>query len=276
MYKCTINNVTYPVKEWYFGIGDNYVKFIDTEYSLIDKLFAKNTIIRAVKITDDTSESYIEDYDVYLTRKMITVSNEDVSVTTLSEEGTPITNQENKEVITVFLGMPAVDTQIDNIADYVGYIENPDSLSLEDYKNYAINQSKTTLANYLLQNPLQSNVHGNTPKHYAITENKQILLLLELTCALQAQELEIPYQPSWNASGEACTYDWTVDELRTLAFQINQVVKPLISYQQTVEEQIIEKSSIDEIKAIEIDFDAHDPRNTQSEDQTDEESTNQE
>lgn len=265
MFQCTINNVTLPIKEWYFGVGDNYLKFIDTEYSTVDQCLPDNGIITNVKITDDSQPDYLENHDVYLTRKSLTVENEIVDVITQIGESGQNIEQVTKKVFTVFLGTPTTDMQVDNLANYVGYVANPDSLSLADYKNYAINQSKTDLANYLLQHPLQSNVHKNTMKSYAITENKQILLLMELVCAQQAAEFEIPYQPSWNASGEACTYDWTIDELKTLAFQINQVVKPLISYQQTVEEEIINKNSIDEIKALNIDFNAHDPRNTQSE-----------
>ena len=284
MFQCTVNNKTLPIKEWYFGVGDNYLKFIDTEYSSVDECFPDNGIITNVKITDDSQPDYLENHDVYLTRKSITVENEVVDVITPVGESGQNIEQVTKKVISVFLGTPTTDMQVNNIAEYIGYVANPDSLSLGDYKNYAINKSKNDLANYLLQHPLQSNVHKNTLKSYAITENKQILLLMELVCAQQAAESEIPYQPSWNASGESCTYDWTIDELKTLAFQINQVVKPLISYQQTVEEEIMSKESVEDIKAIVIDFSAHDPRNTQSdnneetdsstESQTDEESSN--
>lgn len=266
MFKCTVNgNNTFSVLEWYFGgVGDCYIKFVDATYSEIEAAFPDKEIISNIKITDDSQPDYLESFNIYLTRKQIAVTTESLSQVS-SQENSQKIEQVEKEVITVTLKTPTADQQINGIADYVGYVFNPDGLSLIEYKNYAINNSKNELANYLLQHPLQSNVHKGEMKSYAITENKQILLLLELTCAQQAQESEIPYQPSWNASGEACTYDWTIDELKTLAFQINQVVKPLISYQQTVEEEIINKNSIDEIKALNIDFNAHDPRNTQSE-----------
>lgn len=265
MFQCTVNGNTLPVKEWYFAasVGNSYIKFIDSSYTSVDKTFKDNMIITNIKITDTTQPDYIENYDVYLTRKSITVSNETINEMS-EEDNSQNIKQVTKQIITLYLDAPTTDVQVNNIADFVGYIPNPDSLSVEDYKKYTINKSKLELADYLLQHPLQSNVHGDTSKYYAITENKQILLLMELACAQQAKEADILYQPSWNASGEACTYDWTIEELKTLAFQINQVVKPLISYQQAIEETIIGKTSIDEIKLIEIDFDAHDPRNADS------------
>lgn len=262
MFQCTVNGKTFETNEWFFGEGDNFIKLLNANFNDVNSAFPKKTIITNVKITDTTQPDYLENFDVYLSRKSIVVETQTISKITESE-GTQHIDYEDVDVIIVTLNTPTSDLQIQNVANYVGYVMNPDSLSLEEYKNYTINNSKNELANYLLAHPLQSDVHKSILKNYAITENKQILLLMELMCAQQAQEASIPYQPSWNASGEACTYDWTIDELKTLAFQINQVVKPLISYQQSIEEQIISKETITEIKSIVVDFASHDPRNSQ-------------
>jgi hypothetical protein len=44
-----------------------------------------------------------------------------------------------------------------------------------------------------------------------------------------AQQSVIDYQASWNATGEDCTYDWTIEGLKQLAFEIENVVRPLIN-----------------------------------------------
>ena len=62
------------------------------------------------------------------------------------------------------------------------------------------------------------------------------------------------YNPSWNASGEECTYDWTLEELTQLAFEIEAMVRPLVSRQQSMEVAINEATNVDTLNAIDITF----------------------
>ena len=71
-----------------------------------------------------------------------------------------------------------------------------------------------------------------------------------------ATTLGISYQPSWNESGKACTYDWTLLELQELSFEITSVVKPLVSKQQALESAINSCDSKDAVAAIEINYEA--------------------
>lgn len=259
---CKINGRELPIKEWFFVDNGVYLKFTDTTYDSVDKFIPKDEIITNIIIIKDegTIDKKEDNYSVYLDRKSLTSEEVMVNVMEQSKDNVNIVKSVPMTIYSVSLGKPYIDNDVKAIKDYIGYVSNPEELSLEDYKKYSIKLSKDELENYLFNNPLRSNVHGNEYKLYSITGNKQILLLMELSCAKEAEEASIPYQPSWNASGESCTYDWTIDELRRLAFEINAIVKQLVSYQQKLEEQINEKISIEEIKEIEFDFRSSDPR----------------
>lgn len=139
------------------------------------------------------------------------------------------------------------------------------SASLAEIKQYRIEMSKLNLATYLETHPIRSSVHGGIEKEYSITAEKQqylgqMIMLAEgakklKEAAKESGEENIPeFKPSWNAKGESCTYDWTLEELYMLSVQIEQVVRPLISRQQTMEAMIMQTSSKEEALAVSIEF----------------------
>lgn len=130
---------------------------------------------------------------------------------------------------------------------------NIDTMTLEEAKEYRIKESKTKLATYLATNPIESTCHGKKAK-YSIVSEKQQYLVSMIAIAQMAEASGVEYQPSWNATGEPCTYDWTVDQLKQLAFEMEQVVRPLISKQQTYEKDINACKSVDDVKTIEISY----------------------
>ncbi|WOO34960.1 hypothetical protein R2R35_14255 [Anaerocolumna sp. AGMB13020] len=137
-------------------------------------------------------------------------------------------------------------------ADIMGI--DPDTATLEQLKAYQITKSKENLETYLEANPITSKCHGGAEKQYTITKEKQALLTQEMAIVQMAIQAGIEYQPSWNAAGEPCTYDWTLEEIKQLAFEAVTVVKPLISHQQTIEAQINAAQTKKEVLAISIEF----------------------
>lgn len=129
-----------------------------------------------------------------------------------------------------------------------------DSMSLDKAKAYKINETKEVLSKYLEENPLSSSCHGGKKAKYSIVSEKQQYLVSMIAIAEMAASSGVEYQPSWNATGEPCTYDWTIDELKQLAFEMEQVVRPLISKQQTIEKEINSCTTIDELKEIVISY----------------------
>lgn len=122
--------------------------------------------------------------------------------------------------------------------------------TMAEIKNEKISFSKNKLAEWLEKHPLYSKVHNEEGEIYTITEEKQALL----TQNLMLSQLAHSETTTWNCQGGICE-EWTVEELMQLAFEIEAYVRPRIKKQQKYEVQINESSSIEEVEAIEIEYD---------------------
>lgn len=143
--------------------------------------------------------------------------------------------------------------------------------TLDGWKIYQIKYSKDLLAEYLVSNPLVSNVHGGEYKKYSVTQEKQSQLtsitLMANSVALkneaikndpnltdeEKEALYIKYDITWNATGEPCE-PWTLEELMSLGYQINEYVKPLVTEQQYVEVAIKNQTTIEGVKEVPINY----------------------
>lgn len=159
---------------------------------------------------------------------------------------------ENKESAdTKFKG---IDKALEKVNSYLPDETPIEDMELADAKAVQISECKLDLEDYLEANPITSSVHGDTPKQYAITSEKQAYLAQMISMATIAQQMSLSFTPSWNASGEACTYDWTLQELTQLAFEIEARVRPLVSYQQSVESQINACENSEAVAAVVWDY----------------------
>ena len=131
---------------------------------------------------------------------------------------------------------------------------NPNIATLEEIKKHLILESKGNLELYLAAHPITSKCHGDVEKQYTITKEKQTLLTQMIMIAQVAVNAGQTYQPSWNAQGEPCTYDWTLQELQQLAFEAEAVVRPLVSHQQTMEAEINAAETKENALTIDIIF----------------------
>lgn len=117
-------------------------------------------------------------------------------------------------------------------------------------KNERIQESKTLLAKWLNDNPFLY----TDGKCYSCTEEKQSLLNSNLASYERATNAGIVYTLKWNSTGEECT-DWTYEDLLTLSLSIAAYVAPKVSRQQSIEIQIKECSTLEQINAITISYD---------------------
>ena len=117
-------------------------------------------------------------------------------------------------------------------------------------KNERIQESKTLLAKWLNDNPFLY----TDGKYYSCTEEKQSLLNSNLASYERATNAGIVYTLKWNSTGEECT-DWTYEDLLTLSLSIAAYVAPKVSRQQSIEIQIKECSTLEQINAITISYD---------------------
>ena len=127
-------------------------------------------------------------------------------------------------------------------------------MSLEDAKAFRVKESNVELAAFLAANPITSTCHKGVAATYSITKEKQTYLQAMILTTQMAIQAGVEYQPSWNATGEPCSYDWTLAELQQLAFEIESVVRPLVSAQQKIEASINACTSIEELQAITIEY----------------------
>lgn len=130
--------------------------------------------------------------------------------------------------------------------------ENPDpnAKTLEEEKVERIAQSKDDLDTYLKAHPIT----WTDGQQYSITREKQQQLTSKILSATLAAQTSTPYALTWNATGQECA-PWALEDLAALAFAIDARVTALVSYQQAQEVAMREASTMEELNAIEVDYD---------------------
>lgn len=113
-----------------------------------------------------------------------------------------------------------------------------------------ISESKTTLAEYLADHPLQ----WTDGKYYSVTSEKQALLTSNLSLYQLAVSNGQSFTLKWNTTGDECTV-WEYDDLAALALAIGTYVQPFVSHQQELEIDIKACTTMEELDAIEINYD---------------------
>ena len=113
-----------------------------------------------------------------------------------------------------------------------------------------ITESKTTLAEYLASHPLQ----WTDGKYYSVTSEKQALLTSNLSLYQISTSAGQPFKLTWNSTGDDCV-EWTYEELAALALAIGTYVRPFVSRQQELELAIKACATMEELDAIEINYD---------------------
>lgn len=138
--------------------------------------------------------------------------------------------------------------------DEMTYTKPISEMSLEEAIAYKIKQSKLALAAFLENATITSSCHKSEEARYSVTSEKQQYLISMITISELAIAAGVEYQPSWNATGEPCSYDWTVDELKQLAFEMESFVRPLVSKQQAIETEIKACTTVEEVINVVISY----------------------
>lgn len=157
------------------------------------------------------------------------------------------------------------------------YIKN--FSTLDEAKESMIKQSKLNLANYLENNPLFSKCKYKDGRYYTITKEKQNQLIStlanymldifpQLVIEMSTAQVNItspeefistldnlPQTITWNDCGGVYEI-YSYKELYQLKCEIFATVKPLVSIQQTMEAQINNSESIEDVLKINIDYSA--------------------
>lgn len=122
--------------------------------------------------------------------------------------------------------------------------------SIATVKNYKITESKTALSEYLAAHPIK----WSDGKYYSVTSEKQALLTSNLALYQISVSAGQPFKLTWNSTGDECV-EWAYEELAALALAIGTYVKPFVSRQQELEIAIKACTTMEELDAIEINYD---------------------
>lgn len=117
-------------------------------------------------------------------------------------------------------------------------------------KHSKISESKTALSEYLASHPLQ----WTDGKYYSVTSEKQALLTSNLSLYQLAVSNGQSFTLKWNTTGDECTV-WKYDDLAALALAIGTYVQPFVSRQQELELDIKACTTMEELDAVEINYD---------------------
>ena len=176
------------------------------------------------------------------------------SVETISGQTIPVLDQAIKNATNNSKNALDQADALDKRVSVLEPVTDYTTLSLEDAIAFRVKESAAALSEYLAANPITSTCHKGIAARYSITKDKQEYLQSMISVCTLAKQSGRPYQPSWNATGEVCSYDWTIEELVQLAMEIEATVRPLVSYQQTIENQIKNCTTMDELKAVVINY----------------------
>lgn len=240
------------------------IRIKNTAFTDIEKLINHDEIIAKIVVETIDENGDVTDINSRAVQMRLT------SIISIMEQVNPIGEDglANPDIVVeepVFiLTLDTVDAnfRVSNLIKQLGFIENPKSLNLDDFKQFYIELSKTKLDDYLQANPLEARIQGRDRKLFNITREKQKLLTSEIITANLAHQVGEDYKPSWNAKGEPLTADWTIEQLLRLSFRISEVVRPLVSTQQRFELEIMSCTSISEVTKIDLDYSSFDIRRT--------------
>ena len=143
----------------------------------------------------------------------------------------------------------------DPIPDPEPYVPTEEELAaiFEQNKKDKVLLSKALLAAYLEDHPITSTAHGGVEGVYSVTSEKQSLM----TRSYMTYQIKKAADPNaklrWNEAGKSCE-DWTEEEFLQLVLEVEAYVYPLVSHQQTLEEQITACTTQEMLDAIVIDF----------------------
>lgn len=130
-----------------------------------------------------------------------------------------------------------------------GFAPSEDSM-LDGAKEFKVAESKTALSEYLASHPLQ----WSDGKYYSVTSEKQALLTSNLALYQISASAGQSFKLTWNSTGDECV-EWAYEELAALALAIGTYVKPFVSRQQELELAIKACTTMEELDAIEINYD---------------------
>lgn len=228
---------------------------VNSNLEEIQAAFKNAADLNTIKEMDENGTEVLNTYDGFTDMYSIGIGYADGEATYTVTLARPVDYQ--KAIEEVKAAQAETSKQVTEVQSQLTTLTtdpDPSKMELNGAIEYLAQQSKNELSAYLEEHPITSNVHGGVDAKYSITREKQNMLTSMILMTQMATQAGLEYQPSWNATNEPCTYDWTVDELQQLAVQIEATVRPLISLQQTIESNIRKATTVEDAIAAAVRF----------------------
>lgn len=211
-----------------------------TDYNLLMSAYSNEDALSEITLIDTNNEQFIYmDYVIRVSLALTFVSNSD-----------DINLASNHWIMTV-AQLTETDKELRRAVDAI--TKSPSTMTLQEYKEARIEQSKTLLEKYLNDHPLITSCKGGIFAPYSATTDKQNLFIGQAVIYYFNYINEIPDTLTWNEKGKPCV-PWTMQEAILFMNAMKAYTKPLVSAQQQYEVDILALTTKAEVEAYNIDY----------------------
>ena len=213
-----------------------------TDYNLLMQAYSSEDALSEITITDSDNSQYI--YMDYVIRVSL-------SLNAVESDPTDLMNLAANQWIMTIAQLTPTDKELRKIVDTIN--GSPSALTLQEYKEARIAQSKTLLEKFLNDHPLISACKNNIFAPYTATTEKQNLFMNQCVTYYFNTINHIEDTLMWNERGKPCTV-WTMEEAIKFMNGMKAYTKPLVSTQQQYEVDILALPDKAAVEAYVIDY----------------------
>lgn len=211
-----------------------------TDYNLLMQAYSSEDALSEITITDEDGSQYI--YMDYVIR---------ISMSLNAVENDQNTNTAANHWIMTVAQLTETDRELRRVVDTI--TQSPSTLTLQEYKEVRIQESKNLLEKYLNDHPLISNCKDGIFAPYSATIDKQNLFTGQAVLYYFNTLNGIPDTLTWNEKGKPCV-PWTMEEAIVFMNTMKAYTKPLVSAQQQYEVDIQALPDKAAVEAYVIDY----------------------
>ena len=211
-----------------------------TDFNLLMQAYGSEDALSEITITDEDGSQYI--YVDYVIR---------ISLSLNAVENDPNANTAINHWIMTVAQLTETDKELRRVVDVIS--QSPSTLTLQEYKEVRIQESKNLLEKYLDTHPLISNCKDGIFAPYSATIDKQNLFTGQAVLYYFNTLNGIPDTLTWNEKGKPCV-PWTMEEAIVFMNAMKAYTKPLVSAQQQYEVDIQALPDKAAVEAYVIDY----------------------
>lgn len=208
------------------------------DFNTLMDIYRSDDALSEITLSDNGEEFIHYDYIIRVSLSLTSVAS--------GNEGIA-----EKHWIMKLAQLTETDKRLRMIVDTIN--KSPATMTLEEYKEARIEQTKQLLQKFFATHPLISNCKNNIFAPYNATSEKQNMFVAQFALYTFNKQAGIEDTMTWNECGKPCTI-WTDAECITFMNHMKAYTKPLVSAQQQYEVDILALNTKAEVEAYEIDY----------------------